>query len=567
MRSLKHRGPDGQGLATYENACICNTRLSIIDIHHGAQPFFSDDRMISVVQNGEIFNFIELRNELKAAGHTFHTNCDTEVILRAYEHFGEKFAQRLNGMFSIAVIDSRKNEMILVRDRLGVKPLFVWQTSSILAFSSEIKAFFSLPGFRRGVNHQAIVSFLSFNYVTHDSTIFNNVRHVQPGTWEKFSIPDGRLIDTQTWWNAFDFAPATLNNHISEDKILDDLDVLVEDATRIRLRSDVPFSAFLSGGIDSSLTCTYARQQSGEQFEIYCMGFHEKRFDESIYAEEVANSLGLRANIHFLTNSGLASWPQVLKSLDQPHGDISFLPLSELCQNCAASYKVTLTGDGADECFGGYLKYRKANDLGIEKYYNQIQLYSTSDLERLLTREFRNEIDLAAPYSLFRTFMNNLPGHYSPLDKALIFDTVHLFPGNNLVKPDMTGMRHGLELRSPFLDYRIFEYVTPLPDTYKIRNGVTKYLLRKLYDRKLGGINAKRPKQMFTVPVGEWFKGHQADFLRSIIQSERLLDRNIFNPEILRQMAQSHIQGTKDFTRELRAVVALELWFRNVVEK
>lgn len=561
--SLAHRGPDDNGCFVLESKglAMINTRLSIIDVAQGGQPFASDDGNIQVVQNGEIYNFIEVKEQLQSAGMRFDTNSDTEVILKAYEHYGAGCFKYFNGMFAIAIYDGNKNKLVLGRDRLGVKPLYLYKKNGILLFSSEIKTFLQYPDFDKKISNQEIHNYLKFNYVPLPNTIFEWVKHVLPGWFYEIDVDSLEEKRTQYW---------KIDNGkecpLDEEQVLFEIDELLNDAIRIRLRSDVEIGAFLSGGLDSSLVCAMTKQNFDKSLETFSIGFQEKRFDESVYAKQVAELNHLKNNVTILGSDIVNLWPKTTWFNDQPHGDVSFIPTFLLSEFAANKYKLVFTGDGGDEAFAGYEKYYHVFDRDLSAYFDQISLIKNDMVfDSLYLENFRKTVDYTNPKEIFFSTLSEV-GAKDKINQILYFDTKQLLPGNNLVKPDKMGMANSLEARSPMLDYRIFEFMQTLPGAYKLQQGETKYILKKLALKYLPEEIVYRKKQMFTVPIGEWFKEHLKEYLMSVIQSERLKERRIFSESYLSQLVYEHIHHVRDHTRELRAIVNLELWFREFID-
>lgn len=559
-KSLHHRGPDNVGKHLFEHGCILNTRLSIIDLAGGNQPFYSHDHKIAVIQNGEIYNFVEVRATLESAGIKFNTSSDTEVILRAYEQYGVDFVRHLNGMFAIAIIDHNKNELLLLRDRLGVKPLFFYQNESIFAFSSEIKSFLAIPGFKKEIDHSSIYHYLNFNYIPLPQTIFKGVVHVAPGSYLKVDISSHKIEQVNFW----DLAN-TEELISSESETMDRVESLIEDATKIRLRSDVPIGAFLSGGLDSSLVCAVMKKKFNYSPDTFTIGFKEAEFDESVYAKQLADYLQLKNEVVYMSSEAVSIWPQVTWFNDQPHGDISFIPTYMVSKTASHKYKVVFTGDGGDEAFGGYLKYLSLIDqksLG-QKYFSGISLFDefTTDYSKILTASFLSKIEVGSSYKLFQKQIKKFDAK-DVINQGILFDVKNLLPGNNLVKPDRMAMANSLEVRSPLLDYRIYELMFELPGHLKISQELgTKHLLKKLSLKYLPENLVYRKKQMFTVPVGEWFKHSLNNYLVENLLDPKFTELEIFNEDELKNMIHNHSSGQKNYTRELRAILNLKLWF------
>ena len=560
VKSIKHRGPDEHGVFNDGNVCLLNTRLSIVDVEHGHQPFLSDEKDIVVIQNGEIYNFIEVRMELQGQGIKFNTNSDTEVILRSYEYYGTSCFEKFNGMFAISIYDKTKDIVILARDRLGVKPLYIYQKDSEIHFSSEIKSFFSFDSFDGAIDSQSIHNYMKFNYIPIPNTIYSFVKHIEPASFYEINTKTLE-IKTVKYWK---ISNSKEHENLTEEESIDKIDEILTDAIRIRLRSDVGIGAFLSGGLDSSLICAMIKDKFDISLDTYSIGFEDKKFDESVYAKQVAEYCGLRNRTHILQSDVIHLWNVITWSNDQPHGDISFIPTYILSQFAAKDYKVVFTGDGGDEAFAGYTKYFGIANSALEEYFNAISLVKDDEVfDRLYSKHFKSIVNYTVPKKIFDNAIEEV-SNKDNLNKALYFDMKHLLPGNNLVKSDRMTMANSLEARSPLLDYRIFELMYCLPGSLKLQGKETKHILKKFALQYLPRDVVYRDKQMFTVPVGEWFKGELKSFVTEIINSDSLRSRGIFNNIYLKKILEEHLSETKNHTRELRAIVNLELWFRNL---
>lgn len=560
-RVLTHRGPDDDGVFYGVGVAIGNRRLSIIDIAGGHQPFLSDDGKIAVVQNGEIFNYIELAKELASEGFPCRTDSDTEVLLRLYERDGIDFVSQLNGMFSIAIYDGREDALYLMRDRIGVKPLYIWDGGDRLLFASEIKALLAAD-VPRELDPVALNQFLSFNYVPPPLTLFKGIMHLVPGHMLRV---DRQGVTTRRWW---DLADRQIQVR-SEEAWIDDFLELLDDAVRLRLRADVPFGAFLSGGVDSSTVVGLMSRHTPQPVRTFCIGFNEPQFDESRYAEKAASRFGTIHTTERVDAALYEIWPLATYFCDQPHGDMSFLPTYEVARLAAQHMKVVLTGDGGDELFAGYDKYRDffteaadMDDVSFQRrYLDSISLFTPEILRQIYMPEFLKSVGNHNGLEVVKPLFERCK-HFDRLNQALYLDMVLLLPGNNLVKPDRMGMAVSLEARTPFLDYRMMEFAFTMPGDLKLRNGETKYLYKKAVIGLIGEELAHRKKQMFTVPVGEWFRGELAAFAREMLSSERFIGRGIFDPRAVDGLIRRHQSGEANYTREIRALIALELWAR-----
>ena len=562
---LLHRGPDDGGTWSQpqRGVAIGNRRLSIIDIGGGHQPFVSDDGQVAVVQNGEIFNYIELAAELRKQGVRLDTGSDTEVILRLYEREGIGFVSKLNGMFAIAIDDARDDCMYLIRDRIGVKPLYVADDGTRMLFGSEIKAI--LPLRRPPVDMTALHHYLSFNYIPAPWTIHEGIRHVMPGTWVKFTRGG---VEGRRWWSLDEQRERDHEFGAWSEEFM----AILDDATRIRLRADVPFGAFLSGGVDSSTIVGLMTRHVDRPIKTFCIGFEDPRYDESAFALQAARRFGCDHTSEIAELNMLDNWPRVLYHLDQPHGDASFIPTLRVSELAAKHVKVVLTGDGGDELFAGYDKYAaffsrpNAESLPLDvfqrQYFNSISLFSPEAKSNLYRPEVRNQLaGIDSFHQVAKPWLDEAAG-FDRVNQALYLDMQLLLSGNNLVKPDRMGMAVSIEARTPFLDYRMMELAFRSRGATKLSpGGDKKHWFKKAAAPLIGEELAYRRKQMFTVPVGDWFRDASYPWLRETLQGGELLGQ-VFDNAKVATLLEAHRQGAANHTRELRALAALALWER-----
>lgn len=559
---IRHRGPDDQGVYRAPGMAIGNQRLSIIDIGGGHQPFVSDDGQIVVVQNGEIFNHVELAQELEGTAFACRTRSDTEVLLRLYEKEGIGFVHKLNGMFAIAIIDHRTKAMYLVRDRIGVKPLYVHDDGSRVVFGSEIKSILE-AGVPAAFNPVGFHHYLTFNYVPAPHTIFKDIWHVKPGHYLRI---DAQGSKESRWWHLGDVQP---EEGRSESDWIEEFHHILNDAVRIRLRADVPFGAFLSGGVDSSTVVGLMTRHTSQPVKTFCIGFDDPRFDESAFAQQAADRFGTEHTMQRVASNMLDLWPMATWHCDQPHGDVSFLPTYRVSELAAKHVKMVLTGDGADELFGGYDKYveffsrQDVSRLSVDEferaYYRNISLFDDAAKQRLYGSQLASELADIDSFDVIKPLFRE-SSHQDRINQALYIDMQLLLSGNNLVKPDRMGMAVSLEARTPFLDYRMMEFAFRMPGHLKVRDGVSKYLYKKAVTPLIGEELAYRKKQMFTVPVGEWFKSELAGYVKDTLRPQDNELISALQQAPVTSMIDEHVQGTKNNTRELRALIAGALW-------
>lgn len=560
--AIRHRGPDDRGLYATKGMAIGNQRLSIIDLQGGHQPFVSDDGRIVVVQNGEIFNHIELAQDLARAGHPCRTHSDTEVLLRLYESEGMGFLHKLNGMFAFAIIDKREQALYIVRDRIGVKPLYVHDDGRQLTFASEIKSILKAGMPKPAMDKEALHHYLSFNYVPAPYTLYEGIKHLMPGHVMKVTSEGSK---TWRWWSLADVQPV---HGRSEADWIEEFNTIIDDAVRLRLRCDVPFGAFLSGGVDSSTVVGLMARHMTEPVKTFCIGFQDPRYDESGFAQAAADRFATEHTMERVEPDMLDLWPKATYHCDQPHGDVSFLPTYRVSELAVRDVKVVLTGDGADELFAGYDKYKdffaQPDIAALEdytfqrRYFDSISLFSAEGKRNLYGAEMLVGAGRLDSFDVAKPWFGAVP-HQDRINQALFLDMQLLLSGNNLVKPDRMGMAVSLEARTPFLDYRMMEFSFRMPGDLKLRGGETKYLYKKAVAGLIGDDLAYRKKQMFTVPVGDWFRREKVAYCEQSFAMLQCLDGLIDVAQASRMLAE-HIAGTRNQTREIRALVSLSHW-------
>lgn len=561
-KAILHRGPDDQGIHATHGMAIGNQRLSIIDVKGGHQPFVSDDGQIVVVQNGEIFNHVELAQELARAGHPCRTHSDTEVLLRLYESEGIGFLHKLNGMFAFAIIDKREQAMYVVRDRIGVKPLYVHDDGVQMTFASEIKSILKAGMPKPAMDREALHHYLSFNYVPAPYTMYQGIRHVMPGHAMKVT-----RAGTQSWrwWSLADAQP---EHGRTETDWMEEFNAILDDAVRLRLRCDVPFGAFLSGGVDSSTIVGLMARHMNEPVKTFCIGFHDPLYDESSFAQAAADRFGTLHTMERVDADMLDLWPMATYHCDQPHGDISFLPTYRVSELAVRDVKVVLTGDGGDELFAGYDKYKSffaqpdisslSDEAFHRRYFDSISLFNEAGKRSIYGNGMHDVAEKYDSFEVAKPWFEAVP-HQDRINQALLLDMQLLLSGNNLVKPDRMGMAVSLEARTPFLDYRMMEFAFRMPGELKLKNGETKYLYKKAVSGMIGEELAYRKKQMFTVPVGDWFRRDKVSYCVQRFTTLKELNGIFDTPQTEHLLAQ-HIDGKQNHTREIRALISLSHW-------
>ncbi|OGR51765.1 MAG: asparagine synthase (glutamine-hydrolyzing) [Elusimicrobia bacterium GWA2_62_23] len=600
---IVHRGPDDEGYFTHENVGLAMRRLSIIDISTGHQPISNEDDSLYIVFNGEIYNFQELRQGLLARGHKFKTKSDTEVILHLYEEKGEDFPKELRGMFAVAIWDKRKKRLTLARDRMGKKPLYYAVTPSFIAFASELRALLAVPGLPRDIDLKAVDTYLTLQYIPSPMSVFKAARKLEPASTLVFE--DGKL-ETKKYWN-LPLGERKLDGTPVEE-LKERLRAELAEAVKIRLISEVPLGAFLSGGIDSSVIVALMAKASAEPVKTFSIGFKEAEFSELGYARQVAEMYGTK-HTEFLVEANMAS---VLEKLawhySEPYADSSALPSYFVSRETRKEVTVALNGDGGDENFGGYIRYQAMKVAGYftampdwakkaalgamepfpEKtapfntvwrlrkflqavsqrdlamtYLSTVSYFKTDEKERLLSPAFVNALgrDINYPERYISKLFNE--GQGSLTEKIMYTDLRSYLPECLMTKMDIASMANSLETRSPILDHKVVEFAHLLPDNMKLRGFTgTKWILKEAFKDMLPRRIYKRGKMGFGIPLGPWFRGELKDYWAGACLSQKALDRNYFKREELYRLWDEHQRGARDHGYRLWALLMLELWHR-----
>ncbi len=595
--SLRHRGPDG--VSSYRSPsgrCLLgHTRLAVIDLKTGDQPMPNEDGSIQVVFNGEIYNYQELRRELVGLGHQFRTQSDTEVLAHGYEEWGGTLPTRLEGMFALAAWNERTGELFLARDRAGQKPLFVYQKDGLLVFASEIKAILQGPDVDDSMDPAAIPLYMAYGYVPTPGTFYRRIQKVPPGT--TVSVGSGGEPRFERYWR-LDFTP----HEVSKEEALPRIRTLTREAVRKRLISDVPLGAFLSGGVDSTVIVGLMSELLDKPVGTFSIGFaDDANYDETPFAELASKRFGT-AHTRFVVEAGSVDLvDDLVDHYDEPFGDSSAIPTYIVSRLTREHVTVALTGDAGDELFAGYLRFRGAQiaesipaplvRLGcalsrylphnpdfrslsrrVARFFSAAAMpaeertlrwigFFADRLDELLRPELR---DAVSRHALTQSFREPLlaNSHLSPLARtlALNFDTYLL--DDLLVKSDRCSMAHGLELRSPFLDGELMEYVGGLPDRLKIRGGSFKYGLKEAFRDLLPSEIRTRPKWGFAVPLPTWFRTHWRPLVEDRLLANDAKLWEWLEPAPIRTMAEAHFRKEADYGHQLWALLTLETWLR-----
>lgn len=559
-QALAHRGPDGEGFYFGENVGLAHRRLAVIDLKTGHQPMTNEDKSLWLVSNGEIYNFLELRDELKSKGHRFSTTSDTEVILHLYEELGERCVEKLVGMFAFSIWDQKRKRLFLARDRFGVKPLYYFYDPHFFLFASELKALLQCKKVSRALNFSAFDQYFTLLYTVEPHTIFREIHKLLPG--HSLSI-EGKTMTVRKYW---DLSPLQWDprDHPGERIYADQLRSQLSKSIDWTLRSDVPTGVFLSGGVDSSVVAALSAK-SGQPVKTFSIGFREGLFDESPYSRLVAQSLNTEHHEFILTQAdAVKAIPEIAKYLDEPFGDASAIPTYYVSKLARQFVKVVLTGEGGDELFAGYLWHdpQAARNKGLGAL--PTLPYDTLGRLRLYSADLKAELGK----DLF-------PGHWDidctpsrkqdPLQKLLHLDLKTYLPSDLLVKVDRMSMANSLEARVPFLNHSYAEFVMALPSKFKIRHGVRKYLFKKTFRKMLPPKIAKRSKMGFSIPLDIWLweKGRFREMVYDVLFDSKTRHRGYFNYRFIERMFSEHDKLTACHGYRIWALFMFELWQRN----
>ena len=595
-QTLVHRGPDDEGIFVKDGVGLGMRRLSVIDVTGGHQPVFNEDGSVAVVCNGEIYNFRDLRDELQRAGHCFCTHSDTEVIVHLYEEHGAECVKKLRGMFAFALYDERRRRLLLARDRVGKKPLHYALAEGRLLFGSEIKAILAVAPELNQIHSEALLQYCYFGYVPDPLTAFSAIKKLPAGHILEFE--QGKIAIRQYW----DFPRYGTHRPQSEEECLEQLEHLLGEAVQLRLVSDVPLGALLSGGADSSLVVALMAKAASGPVKTFSIGFRQADFDEAGYARKVAERFGTEHHELVLEPDIVQTVDTLASVLEEPFGDSSMLPTFYVCKLARRHVTVALSGDGGDELFAGYDRYRillrdrsytwlpdvarkfyrehvhdsvpyampghsLAYSVSLpwhERYIEGISLKPFQREMRLLSEDFaRSAVD---PLQSMRDVLQAAPGD-SALDRVLYLDSKTYLPGDILTKVDRMSMANSLEARVPLLDHVFVEWVTALPSDWKLRGRAQKYILRKLAERV--GVPKEvldRPKRGFSLPLVHWMRHELKDLIVTTLTEPRSVQRGYFNPKGVQRMLDEHFRGRRDHSARIWRLLMLELWQRNFVE-
>ncbi|MFT7724553.1 MAG: amidotransferase 1, exosortase A system-associated [Roseateles sp.] len=605
--SQHHRGPDEGELYVEPGLGLGHRRLSVIDIATGQQPIFNDDKSVALVFNGEIYNYQELMAELGALGHQFRTKSDSETIVRAWEQWGEDCVHHLRGMFAFALHDRRRQTLFMARDRLGVKPMhYALLDDGWLLFGSELKSLLAHGGMPRELEPQALEEYFSLGYVADPRTIFKAARKLEPGHRVLWKRGEPVPVPKPYWDVRF-----TLDNPISQRDAEAELHERLKEAVRLRLKADVPLGAFLSGGVDSSaVVALMAGLQGSEPVNTCSMGFDDPKFNEVEFAQMVADRYRTNHRVQTVASDDFDLIDTLARLYDEPYADSSAIPTYRVSQLARRHVTVALSGDGGDESFGGYRRYRlhmmeermraampqglrrplfgtlgrlypkmdwaprfvraKTTFEGlarssVQAYFHSMSIMRGPMRQALFSPKLKRELAGYDALAVFERHAANA-GTEDPLALIQYLDTKTYLVGDINTKVDRASMAHSLEVREPLMDHPLVEWLATLPSHYKLRDGEGKYLFKKTMEPLLPNDVLYRPKMGFAVPLARWFRGPLRQRVRDAVLGERLADTGWFEPAYLRQLVDRHQSGQSDFSAPLWTLMMFEGFLRQVVD-
>ncbi len=587
--SLEHRGPDGRGTFIDGGVGLGHRRLSIIDLDSGDQPIYNEDRSIVVVYNGEIYNYKELRADLQSRGHQFRTQSDTEVIVHLYEQYGDDCVNHLNGMFAFVLWDTNRRRLFAARDRLGEKPLYYCCRPRRLLIGSELKTLLEDQSVPRELDLLALDDYLAYGYVPAPRTIFQGVWKLAPAhclVWDQ-----GRVTTRRYWSISFPDRPRR-----SEEDYVEELRELLHDAIRLRLRSDVPVAAFLSGGMDSNLVVAMASQLLERPMQTFSVGFGETDYNELHLARLTASRYHTDHHEIIVDDANVSVLPELVEHYDEPFADPSMIPTFYIAREASRFVKVCLTGDGGDEVFAGYpqyvdaLRYAKVNQIpacvrravlgsvaallpdhvrgkglmrrlsvsAASRYQRQVGVLDVHERRALLQPDIARSVCRDA--ALFEEhFAGN---HLDVVSRCQKVDQNTYLPEDILVKLDRATMKNSLEGRIPLLDHRLVELVNAMPSDMKIRGGTQKYILRRLADGVVPPEIIAGPKRGFGIPLKYWLRGDLKSFARDLLLSSRSRSDRFLQRRAVERLLDSHDRQGRDLSDRIWALLVLEQWCR-----
>jgi asparagine synthase (glutamine-hydrolysing) len=565
--TIVHRGPDAAGMNIRNGVALGMRRLSIIDVEGGGQPIYNEDRSIRTVYNGEIYNYKELRQELEGKGHVFSTRTDTEVVVHAYEEYGTGFPREFNGMFAFALHDSRKNLLFLVRDHLGIKPLYYSFDGDYLVWGSEIKAILASGRIERRLDVDALGQFLAWEYVPGESTLFKSIKQLEPAAMLRVDL-DRPTCNPSSYWNI----PLDGQTQSKTDAEWEELiDHTIQQSVQRQLISDVPLGAFLSGGVDSSLVVN-----SMGRAKTFSIGFDDPSYNELNWARKVATHLGAQHIDDIIKPDILSLFDRLMYHMDDPIGDFSIFPTFLVSQHARKYVTVALSGDGGDELFGGYETYvaeEKAKQYArIPSFLRNYWIKQPESLAHARWRIFAGEIlrnriftpealsELMTPAYEHIQKLFYACREMSQINRCLYVDLKSYLTDNCMVKVDRMSMAASLEARVPLLDKKLVELAFLIPDEFKVAHGKTKILLKRIAARHVPADCVYRPKEGFSIPIKNWLICELRPLMEDLLDSKKLRENGLFEANFVEKLKQEHLNGTANNSHVLWSLMVFQAW-------
>jgi asparagine synthase (glutamine-hydrolysing) len=601
-RTIIHRGPDDEGIHIESGVGLGTRRLSIIDLEGGHQPLGNEDETVWAAHNGEVYNFPEIRQELEARGHSFRTRTDTEVMVHAYEEWGPEFVTRLRGMFVTAVWDRPRRRLVINRDRLGIKPLYyTLLADGTLVFGSELKSIIVHPGVRRELDPAALDLFLTIEYVPAPHSIFKGIRKLPAG--HQLVYTDGN-VRIEKYWDLDGDSPKRRIGARDLPGVMDELYALLKESVKLRLISDVPLGAFLSGGIDSSTIVGLMRELGASPLKTFSIGFKDRSYNELAHARRIAELFETEHEEFILEPKALELTEMLVRHLDEPLGDFSIFPTYLVSKMARARVTVALSGDGGDEIFGGYEHYQAQKLSGLPlagplarttgslvrrlppsdkkkgawnklrrfvqafdnpealRHLRWMMFLAEKDKRSLYSEDFVGKLGGLTDLSRIEPFAS-LYGRMQGFDRTnaeLYLDLKTYLVDDILVKVDRMSMAPSLEARVPLLDHKLVEFVFSLPGNLKVRGNETKWIFKKTMERLLPRETIYRKKEGFSIPIKHWLGAELRDMLLSYLSEKRIREEGLFNAATIQSMIKSHLDGRENFSHQLWALLVFEIW-------
>ena len=602
-KAILHRGPDEDGFYINKNVGLAMRRLAIIDLAGGQQPIHNQAKTKWIVFNGEIYNFQELREDLEKDNHQFYTHCDTEIIIHLYDKYGVDCVQHLRGMFAFAIWDEIEQSLFIARDRVGKKPLlYSHQPNGDLIFGSEFRAILEHPDVSREIDFDAIHHYLSYLCVPAPLTAYKQIRKLEPAHWLLWK--NGEIKLKRYWLPDFH-----KKIKISEQEAEAETLRLLREATKMRLISEVPLGAFLSGGVDSSIVVALMAEQSTNPVKTFSIGFEEEDFSELKYAKRVAEHIGAEHHEFIVKPNAIEILPTLVEHYGEPYADSSAIPTYYVSRETRRHVTVALNGDGGDESFAGYErylamrlseKYHRFPNLLRKPFEKTIELFPVSELKRsrvrdakrflkaaslpkveryfqwvsaidrdlkqnLYTDEFKQQIGQSDSAQFLKQWFDKSNGN-GIVDATMFTDQMTYLPNDLLVKVDIASMANSLEARSPLLDHKVIEFAASLPENIKLKGTENKSLLKKVGSKLVPREVLYRKKMGFGVPINHWLRGNLKDYLRENLLSDKFAKRGIIKNEIVKKLVNEHINENRNHSTQLWTLLMLELWFQQFTD-